>query len=105
MEPLRVNVLALIYYLGDCRMNQDHRVADHETEVAKDNVVAVVVEVGCPPDEVVAHRQRRHKAMVAVSMDLAYWLAEGVRSCCATQRRSRLPTYDERDLDVRARMD
>ena len=86
-------------------MNQDHKMADHEMVVAKDNVVGGVVETGCPPDEVAAHRQHRHKAMEAVSMGLAYWLAEGVRSCCATHRRSRLPTYDERDLDVGGRMD
>lgn len=76
-----------------------------EMVVGQDNVVAVAVEVEVesPRGEVAAHRCPHHKAMEAVSMGLACWVAVGVDSC-ATYRRSRMPTYDEPDLVVRGRM-
>lgn len=63
-----------------------------------------VVEIESRPDEADAHRRRRHMVMEAVSIHLACSAAEGVDSCCATLQRSRLPTYDERDLVVGGRM-
>lgn len=106
-EHLRVNELGLRYCLGDCKMDQDHKMADREMVVGQDNAVAVAVEVGVdsPQGEVAAHRLRRHKATEAVSTGLACWVAAGVDNYCATQRRFRLPTYDARDLVVGAGMD
>jgi hypothetical protein len=100
---LQVNELGLRYCLGDCKRDQDHKMADREMVVGQDNVVAVEVEVDSPRGEVAAHRLRRHKATEAVSTGLACWAA-GVDSYCATQRRFRLPTYDARDLVVGGRM-
>lgn len=74
--------------------------ADREIAVGEDNVV----EVDSPQDAAAAHRHHHHKVMEAVSMGLAYWVAEEVGSCCATLRRSRLPTYDERNLVVGGHM-
>jgi hypothetical protein len=68
----QVNELVLKCCPGDYTMDQDHTVADHETVVGQDNGVVVEVEVDSPRDEVAAHRRPRHKAKVAVSMDLAY---------------------------------
>jgi hypothetical protein len=105
----QVNVSGLIYCLGGCRMNRQNMMADHEMVVGpriqqmeEDSGVAEVVLLR---DEVVVHRCLRHrKAMEAVPTDLACPVVEGVGSCCATLRRSRLPTYDARDLVVDERM-